>query len=64
MEPADRSRKEDDVEKRDLRSVLSFFAEIASSMRQEEGMMMPDDAEAGPEPQQPREESWAQSNAQ
>jgi len=64
MEPADRSRKEDDVEKQDLLSVLSFFAEIASSMRQEENMMTSADAEAGPDLPQPGEELWAPSSAQ
>ena len=52
------------MEKQDLRSVLSFFAEIASSMRQEEEVMSPDDAEAGSGMPQPGEESWAPSNAQ
>jgi hypothetical protein len=52
------------VEKQDLRSVLSFFAEIASSMRQQESMTASADAEAGSELPQPGEESWAPSNAQ
>jgi hypothetical protein len=52
------------MEKQDLRSVLSFFAEIASTMRQEEDVMTPADVEAGSEMPQPGEDSWAPSNAQ
>jgi hypothetical protein len=52
------------MEKQDLRSVLSFFAEIASSMRQDESMTTSGDAEAGAEMPQPGVESWAPSSAQ
>jgi hypothetical protein len=52
------------VEKQDLRSVLRFFAEIASSMREQESRMTLGDAEAGPDLLQTGEESWAPSHAQ
>jgi hypothetical protein len=52
------------VERQDLRSVLRLFAEIASSMQQEESVLAPDaKGEAEDCLQQPEEESWAPSSA-